>query len=102
MSYPAATPLPRFLTVPEVAELLQVSVRTVWRAIDRGEIPVVRLGRLVRVNAAALGTVGQTGKPKPPGPPAKTLSPEASKFIRANFPNHPAWKGIKLSPEEEP
>jgi excisionase family DNA binding protein len=32
------------LTVPEVADRLSVSVRTVRRRIDLGEIPAVRLG----------------------------------------------------------
>jgi len=37
------------LAVDAVAELLAVSIRTVRRMIVAGEIPVVRLGRAVRI-----------------------------------------------------
>ena len=39
----------RLLTMHQVAELLCVSLRTVKRLLARGELPVVRVGRLVRV-----------------------------------------------------
>ena len=39
----------KLLTVPDVAERLAVSPRTVKRVLARGELPVVRVGRLVRV-----------------------------------------------------
>lgn len=39
------------------APLLRVSVRTVRRAVDRGQIPGLRIGSLVRVNAAWLAEV---------------------------------------------
>jgi excisionase family DNA binding protein len=38
-----------FAEVPEVAELLRNDVRTVRRAIERGEIPAVRAGQRWRV-----------------------------------------------------
>lgn len=37
------------LTIPETAQLLRVSSRWVWSRVWAGEIPSVRLGRLVRV-----------------------------------------------------
>ena len=40
---------PRLLTVPDVAAHLSVSPRTVKRVLARGDLPVVRVGRLVRV-----------------------------------------------------
>jgi excisionase family DNA binding protein len=47
------------LTVPEVAEDLRVSVKTVRRRIEAGELPAVRIGSgtraPVRVDAAELG-----------------------------------------------
>jgi excisionase family DNA binding protein len=43
-------PLPQMLTVNEVAEILQISPRTVRRMIGDGRLPVVRIGRAVRVH----------------------------------------------------
>jgi excisionase family DNA binding protein len=42
-------PLPRLLTVPETADALKVSERTVWRWIEAGELEIYRLGRAVRI-----------------------------------------------------
>ncbi len=54
----AATPLPsRFLTVNDVAEMLQLSSRTVRRMIADGRLPVIRVGRAVRVHPAALAAL---------------------------------------------
>ena len=36
-------------TIPETAENLNVSERTVWRLIADGDLPVVRFGGAVRV-----------------------------------------------------
>jgi excisionase family DNA binding protein len=44
------------LTVDEIARQCRVSVRTVRRWIAAGELPVVRLGRAVRVRKRALVT----------------------------------------------
>ena len=46
----------RLMTVDEVAELLHQSSRQVWRLIANGELPVVRIGRSVRINPQALAT----------------------------------------------
>ena len=40
----------RFATIPEVANLLVVSVSTVRRRIADGEIPVHRIGRQIRID----------------------------------------------------
>jgi excisionase family DNA binding protein len=37
------------LTVPEVAELLRLSPRSIHRLIDDGRLPIVRLGRAIRI-----------------------------------------------------
>ena len=42
--------LPRMLLVPEIAELCQVSERTVWRWIRDGELEAYRLGRCTRIS----------------------------------------------------
>lgn len=40
--------------IPEAARLLAVSARTVWTLKDRGELPVVYIGRSVRFRMADL------------------------------------------------
>ena len=44
----------RLLTVTQVAEHLQVSVRKVWGLIELGKLPVVRIDRCTRVVPADL------------------------------------------------
>jgi excisionase family DNA binding protein len=44
------------LTVHEVAEKWQISQRTVRRMIADGRLPVIRLGRAVRIRANAEST----------------------------------------------
>jgi excisionase family DNA binding protein len=41
------------MTAHEVADLLQVSLRTVRRLIADGRLPVVRIGRSVRISREA-------------------------------------------------
>ena len=54
----ADTPLPvRLLTVDDVAEVLQVSPRSVRRMVADGRLPVIRLGRAVRVHPLAVATL---------------------------------------------
>ncbi|CAO3424258.1 helix-turn-helix domain-containing protein [Azospirillum endophyticum] len=40
---------PALLTIPEVADRLQVSIKTVRRWIVSGDLPTVRLGRQIRI-----------------------------------------------------
>lgn len=44
----------RLLTVPEVSEQLRVATSKVWSLIYSGELPVVRIGRSVRVDQTDL------------------------------------------------
>jgi excisionase family DNA binding protein len=46
--------LERLLTVDQLAELWQVSSRTVRRMVADGRLPVVRIGRAVRIPAKAV------------------------------------------------
>jgi len=41
--------------VPEVADLLHLSVRKVWNLIHTGSLPYKRYGRSVRILESALG-----------------------------------------------
>lgn len=43
-------PLPKFLTIQEVADHLAVSAKTVRRLISRGDLPRHKLGRQVRIS----------------------------------------------------
>jgi len=45
---------PLALTPEEVADALSVSRHTIYRLIERGEIPTVRIGRLRRVRKVDL------------------------------------------------
>jgi excisionase family DNA binding protein len=58
-----ADPL-RLLTVEQVAERLQISERSVWRWITEDVLPVVRLGRAVRVRPADLRRLIEIGVPR--------------------------------------
>src|SRR4051812_33441717 len=49
------------LTVEQVADRLQVSLRTVRRWTADGTLPSVQLGRAVRIRPAALATLIETG-----------------------------------------
>jgi excisionase family DNA binding protein len=44
----------RFMTVSEVAAVLRVSSMTVYRLINAGQLPAVRIGRSFRVPAEEL------------------------------------------------
>ncbi len=44
----------QYLTPEEVADRLRVSKWSVYRMVDRGELPSARIGRLVRIPAEAL------------------------------------------------
>lgn len=47
------SPLPLFLRVADVAELLEVDVRTVRRGVEAGEIPARRIGNVIRIPTQA-------------------------------------------------
>jgi excisionase family DNA binding protein len=51
------TPIVLLLTAGEVALILRVSCRTVWRMIGDGRLPPVRVGRAVRVHPDAVATL---------------------------------------------
>ena len=43
-----------FLTIAEVAEIMRVSIMTVYRLVHAGEMPAVRVGRSFRVHESAV------------------------------------------------
>ena len=56
----------RLYRVPEVAEMLSVSAKLVWKLIADGrQIPVVRIGRSVRIPAEAIDDLIERGTTPP-------------------------------------
>ena len=49
MRVPSSESRSRFVTVSEVANLLRVSNMTVYRLIQAGQLPAVRIGRSYRI-----------------------------------------------------
>lgn len=60
MSNPARTieDLPLFLTVEETAALMRKGRTATYAAIERGQLPSVRVGRSIRVPRDALAALG--------------------------------------------
>ncbi len=58
---------PETLKVAEVAAKLRVDPRTVYRMIDRGELPAIRVGRLIRIPTGAVNKLmyGEIDEMKP-------------------------------------
>lgn len=46
--------LPPTVSVAEASELVGISLRSTYRAIERGDLPVLRFGRSLRVPSAPL------------------------------------------------
>ena len=44
----------RLMTVPEAAKLLRISRNLAYELVARGEIPAIRLGRVIRVPRGTL------------------------------------------------
>ena len=58
--------LPHLLTVDAVAKRLAVSVKTTRRLIDRGELPIHRIGRQIRVSESDLFLYLEHNRTRPP------------------------------------
>lgn len=63
--------LPPTLTVPEAGELLGLSRSAAYRAVDAGELPVIRFGGRLRVpTPRLLSMLGADGRPADKRQPA--------------------------------
>jgi excisionase family DNA binding protein len=51
---PDLTAMPATMTIPEAAELLGISRSAAYRAVTRGELPTIRIGRRLLVPTAKL------------------------------------------------
>lgn len=54
--------LPRLLTVKEYAAWYRVTPRTVYQWVAEGAVPVVRVGRLVRIVVPSIGDDEEGGR----------------------------------------
>ena len=62
------------LTVDEVAEILKMNPQTIRNWLDAGKLPIVRIGRRVRIRRADLTSVlkaGESGSREDPVPTAE-------------------------------
>jgi excisionase family DNA binding protein len=53
--------MPKLYKVPQAAEALNVSPKTIWTWVGAREIDVVRLGRCVRIPASAIERLIEEG-----------------------------------------
>lgn len=54
---------PEFYTVKEVAERLRVSLKTIYRMVERDEIRAIRLGDVYRIPRESLDTLLRGERP---------------------------------------
>lgn len=58
----------KLYTVQEAAEILRVRRDTVYSLVKRGQLPVVKLGRTIRIPESAFRATGNTGPEKSESP----------------------------------
>ncbi|HEX9322846.1 MAG TPA: helix-turn-helix domain-containing protein [Xanthobacteraceae bacterium] len=56
---------PQLISLTEAARILRISKNTAYAAAQRGDLPVLRIGRLKRVNRRALQQMIDGAVPKP-------------------------------------
>lgn len=66
---------PAVFTIAEVAGILRCSPSTVRRAVDRGEIPCVRVLGVVRIPASFVSSVLTLAHDSPPAIASRHVSP---------------------------
>ena len=55
------------MTVAEAAQAFRVNVKTIYAMIAKGELPYVRVGRLIRIPRAVVASLLEQGRVAPPG-----------------------------------
>lgn len=58
----------KLYTAEEAAEILRVRRDTVYNLIKRGDLPAIRMGRVVRIPESAFRATGNTGPEKSESP----------------------------------
>ena len=79
---------PKWLTVQQVAERLQVSRVTVWRWIRAGRLSGLRVGRVRRIGLTSLRDFVRRGRGKGAPAPVSKLYPRGTVFTLT----HPLWE----------
>jgi len=64
-SQASGEPVEKLMTYREAARVLNVTHRTLWSLVDRGELPAVRFGRSVRIDPADLRAFIDAAKTTP-------------------------------------
>jgi excisionase family DNA binding protein len=84
-----------FLTTPEVAQRLNVSIRRVQQFINEGRLPSQQFGRehLIKESDLALVADRPVGRPKKEGTPAAAAKPTSAR--KAAVQSKPTKKGGK-------
>ena len=83
----AATAPAPYLTVRELAEMLQVSYETVRRRVAAGEWPAVMIGRQARFGPEELAAIRETLLKRAPEPPMSNWERrQRNKQLRSVFP----------------
>lgn len=54
-----------WLGAPDLARLLGIDLRTVYRILDRGEIPAYKIGRVIRIQRADVDAYLERAKVRP-------------------------------------
>lgn len=80
MRYETVPRAPLLLTVTDTARRLNRHEQTVRAMIRRGDLAAVRLGRLVRVLAAAVDRLGEPGMASPTTP-TRNAGRAAPRFV---------------------
>lgn len=52
-------PRERWLSVADVAKTLQLPPSTIYRAVKRGQIPAIKIGRQFRIRPSVLDQIGK-------------------------------------------
>lgn len=81
----AAPTGPYFYTVKEVAEIVRVSVHTVYRAIEDGDLPALRFRGRVVVSAKAVQCLIEFGHAEPADVSAPDSCGAAAPELRAGL-----------------
>lgn len=80
---PGVSGHPEYLTVSEVARILRVCDQTVRRMVRRGDLPYIRAGKKILVDAADLPEPGRVMRPDVPDARPRRPRPVTGRLMQA-------------------